>query len=48
MAPDLTKLQRKVEDGPKVKAEKRIMDITGEDFLLWKWKVVGMKGEKAC
>ena len=48
VATDLTKLQRKVEDGPKVKAEKRIMDITGEDFLLWKWKVVGMKGEKAC
>ena len=48
MAPDLTKLQRKVEDGRKVEAEKRIMDISGEDFLLWKWKVVGMMGEKAC
>ena len=48
VAPDLTKLQRNVKDGPKVEAEKRIMDISGEDFLLWEWKVVGMKGEKAC
>ena len=46
VVPDLTKLQRKVEDELKVEAEKRNKDMSEEDFLLWEWKVVGMKGEK--
>ena len=46
VVPDLTKLKRKVEDELKVEAEKRNKDMSEENFLLWEWKVVGMKGEK--
>ena len=46
VVPDLTKLQRKVEDELKVEAENRNKDMSEEDFLLWEWKIVGMKGEK--
>ena len=33
MGPDLTELQRKVEDELKVEAEKRNMDMDEEDFF---------------
>ena len=46
IVPDLTKLQRKVEDDLRKEADQLNMDMSKEDFLVWEWRVLGWKGEK--
>ena len=46
IVPDLTKLQRKVEDDLRKEADQLNKDMSEDDFLVWEWKVLGWKGEK--
>jgi len=46
IVPDLTKLQRKVEDDLRKEADQLNKDMSEDNFLVWEWKVLGWKGEK--
>lgn len=46
IVPDLTVQQRKEEDDLRLEADKLNEKLSGDDFLVWEWKVLGSKGEK--